>query len=121
MFKFGDPEWYESYVQPYKEILWPPYESTHQPPRTHTDVKAELARMKAERISKKTGKSINQITQDEINNEVGGVGLNISSSSSSSSFSSSQSINQIPPKSTSTSFNWPNNNSQQQEGNERLV
>ncbi|OCF45667.1 hypothetical protein I317_00570 [Kwoniella heveanensis CBS 569] len=39
MFKFGDPEWYESYVKP-------------QPPRTHEGVQQELARMKAERLAR---------------------------------------------------------------------
>ncbi|EAL22978.1 hypothetical protein CNBA7460 [Cryptococcus deneoformans B-3501A] len=45
---------YDDYVRPYKEVFWPPYETTHQPPKTHAAIKEELARMKAERIAKKT-------------------------------------------------------------------
>ncbi|OWZ80963.1 hypothetical protein C366_00795 [Cryptococcus neoformans Tu401-1] len=61
MLKFGDPEWYDDYVRPYKELFWPPYESTHQPPKTHAAIKEELARMKAERIAKKAA----QLSQAE--------------------------------------------------------
>ncbi|WVN89589.1 uncharacterized protein L203_104816 [Cryptococcus depauperatus CBS 7841] len=53
MVKFGDPEWYNNNVRPLKEISWPPYEATHQPPKTHAAIKEELARMKTDRIAKK--------------------------------------------------------------------
>ncbi|WVR08605.1 hypothetical protein IAU60_005660 [Kwoniella sp. DSM 27419] len=52
MFKFGDPEWYTEYVAPYKQVLWPEYETTYQPPKTSEGLKEELARMKAERLAK---------------------------------------------------------------------
>ncbi|WVF67921.1 hypothetical protein IAT40_002683 [Kwoniella sp. CBS 6097] len=73
MFKFGDPEWYDTYVQPYKEVLWPPYESTYQPPRTHEGVQSELARMKAERVARA------QISQDQLAQRAatGGVNANV--------------------------------------------
>ncbi|WWC92216.1 uncharacterized protein L201_007170 [Kwoniella dendrophila CBS 6074] len=120
MVKFGDPEWYDTYVQPYKEILWPPYESTYQPPRTHTGIKEELARMKAERIAKKTGRSVDQITQEEINAEGGVQPQPITSTSE-----QSQLINQSIPTSTTTSWSWPkssSNDASVQTGNtERLV
>ncbi|WRT70615.1 uncharacterized protein IL334_007613 [Kwoniella shivajii] len=137
MVKFGDPEWYESYVQPYKEILWPPYESTYQPPRTQTGIKEELARMKAERIAKKTGRPIESISQDEIDSE-GGVNLNLNrpkpaltssipSSSPSSTgtnhqYSSENNNNASTTKmtGTGTAWNWPNSQNGNVEG-ERLV
>ncbi|WWC65126.1 uncharacterized protein I303_107740 [Kwoniella dejecticola CBS 10117] len=118
MFKFGDPEWYESYVQPYKEILWPPYESTYQPPRTHTDVKAELARMKAERIAKKTGRPVGQVTQDEIDNE-GGIGIHPASSSAGITQSSSSSSSPSPSIPSQSAWSWPRGTSTDK--NERLV
>ncbi|KAK8850456.1 hypothetical protein IAR55_004374 [Kwoniella newhampshirensis] len=53
MVKFGDPDWYDEYVRPYKERFWPPYETTHQTPKSHSELKEELTRMKAERLARK--------------------------------------------------------------------
>ncbi|WVQ85867.1 hypothetical protein IAT38_008035 [Cryptococcus sp. DSM 104549] len=53
MVKFADPEWYHSHVVPLKEMFWPPYEETHQPPRTHAGIQEELAKLRAERLAKK--------------------------------------------------------------------
>ncbi|WVW80929.1 hypothetical protein I302_102920 [Kwoniella bestiolae CBS 10118] len=111
MFKFGDPEWYDSYVQPYKEILWPPYESTYQPPRTHTGIKEELARMKAERLAKKTGRPVESITAGEIEAE-GGIHLGSGSTTAPAPLTS-QSI----PTNTS-GWSWPQSSGNE---NERLV
>ncbi|WVQ95484.1 hypothetical protein IAU59_002581 [Kwoniella sp. CBS 9459] len=77
MFKFGDPEWYESYVKPYKEVLWPPYESTYQPPRTHEGVQQELQRMKAERLARA------QISQSQLAQRAATGEANVSASTSS--------------------------------------
>ncbi|RSH87625.1 uncharacterized protein EHS24_000137 [Apiotrichum porosum] len=49
MVHFGDPNWYEHHVQPYKEKVWPAYESTNKPPKTSADLHVELDRLKNER------------------------------------------------------------------------
>ncbi|WWD08417.1 hypothetical protein V865_006529 [Kwoniella europaea PYCC6329] len=118
MFKFGDPEWYENYVQPYKEILWPPYESTYQPPRTHTGIKEELARMKAERLAKKTGRPVESITASEIEAE---GGINIASAGSTPTPSTSSIVSQtqsIPTQTSASGWSWPKASGND---NERLV
>ncbi|KAK1923029.1 hypothetical protein DB88DRAFT_493514 [Papiliotrema laurentii] len=53
MFKFGDPAWYTEYVQPYKDVLFPQYETTNKPPKTQPELKAELARLKEARALKR--------------------------------------------------------------------
>ncbi|RXK40647.1 hypothetical protein M231_02104 [Tremella mesenterica] len=57
MYKFGDPEWYETYVRPYRDIVWPPYESTFKPPKTSPELHKELERLKAERLARRQGTS----------------------------------------------------------------
>ncbi|OCF58556.1 hypothetical protein L486_04589 [Kwoniella mangroviensis CBS 10435] len=117
MFKFGDPEWYESYVQPYKEILWPPYESTYQPPRTHTGIKEELARMKAERIAKKTGHPVESITASEIEAE-GGINVASNGSTSTTTPSIVSQTQSIPTQTNASGWSWPKASGND---NERLV
>ncbi|ORY29626.1 hypothetical protein BCR39DRAFT_531255 [Naematelia encephala] len=48
MFKFGDPEWYDNYVQPYKDVLYPPYESTNKAPRNPTELKEAVEKIRSD-------------------------------------------------------------------------
>ncbi|KAI6150860.1 hypothetical protein BKA82DRAFT_567161 [Pisolithus tinctorius] len=51
---FGDPQWYHSHVLPYKEQLFPRGDKTHmQLPTDQATVKAELIRIKAEKLARK--------------------------------------------------------------------
>lgn len=51
MLRFGDPEWQDTYVKPYKEYLWPSYESTHvrASPRHSTRKSADTGRNRQSR------------------------------------------------------------------------
>ncbi|KAI9633567.1 uncharacterized protein MKK02DRAFT_38223 [Dioszegia hungarica] len=57
MYKFGDPVWFETYVQPYKDYLLPSYEDSLKPPKTAAGLHEELARLKAARKAKYTSTS----------------------------------------------------------------
>ncbi|KAF8627891.1 hypothetical protein AX15_004188 [Amanita polypyramis BW_CC] len=51
---FGDPEWYRRHVLPYRDRLFPPAERTIQSlPTDSHGVRAELERIKAERLAKR--------------------------------------------------------------------
>ncbi|ODN99400.1 hypothetical protein L198_03242 [Cryptococcus wingfieldii CBS 7118] len=65
MVKFADPDWYAAYVAPLKEQFWPPYEETHQPPKTHDAVRSELDRMKAERLAGAKRRQVDQAALGE--------------------------------------------------------
>ncbi|KAH8833573.1 hypothetical protein DL96DRAFT_1456253 [Flagelloscypha sp. PMI_526] len=50
---FGDPQWYQRHVVPYRQKLFPPEERTIKDlPKHQQAVRDELARIKAERIAK---------------------------------------------------------------------
>ncbi|GMK54428.1 hypothetical protein CspeluHIS016_0110140 [Cutaneotrichosporon spelunceum] len=51
MLHFGDPNWYENNVQPFKDRFYP-REDTNKPPHTASEVQAELQRYKDERLVK---------------------------------------------------------------------
>ncbi|KAF8352350.1 hypothetical protein F5887DRAFT_25445 [Amanita rubescens] len=52
---FGDPGWYRNNVVPYRDKLFPPVEKTLQSlPTDPQGVRAELERIKAERLAKRT-------------------------------------------------------------------
>ncbi|KAF8729400.1 hypothetical protein AX14_006165 [Amanita brunnescens Koide BX004] len=52
---FGDPDWYRNTVVPYRDRLFPPAEKTIQTlPTDPHGVRAELERIKAERLAKRT-------------------------------------------------------------------
>jgi len=54
MAHFGNPEWYQKNVLPYKEKIFPPEENlVRNLPHDQVTLKEELARIKAERLAAK--------------------------------------------------------------------
>ncbi|KZO91874.1 hypothetical protein CALVIDRAFT_541490 [Calocera viscosa TUFC12733] len=53
MFHYGNPEWYEKHVLPFKESFWPKEETTNKPPHDKVSLQAELAKLKAERLARR--------------------------------------------------------------------
>ncbi|KAF8514044.1 hypothetical protein JB92DRAFT_2789748 [Gautieria morchelliformis] len=53
MVQFGNPEWYNRNVLPYKDRIFPKDADTYKPPHAHKDVLAELERLKARRVARK--------------------------------------------------------------------
>jgi len=52
---FGDPEWYKRNVLPYRSTVIASEENSYKPPKTHTEVHAELEKIKARRHKLKNG------------------------------------------------------------------
>ncbi|KXN82539.1 hypothetical protein AN958_02390 [Leucoagaricus sp. SymC.cos] len=58
---FGDPEWYRKHVVPYRDRLFPPSERTNQNiPKETVAIREELARIKAERLARRTAMEAEQ-------------------------------------------------------------
>ncbi|GAA5944534.1 Pet100p [Sporobolomyces koalae] len=53
MLHYGDPDWYEKYVGPLRASYRQDNTPQIEPPQTSTELKDELARLRAERLAKK--------------------------------------------------------------------
>ncbi|QRW15951.1 hypothetical protein RhiXN_03952 [Rhizoctonia solani] len=53
MFYYASPEWYNKHVLPARDRFWPPEDKTNKPPTNPTDLHAELARLRAERLARR--------------------------------------------------------------------
>ncbi|KAI0797774.1 hypothetical protein C8Q75DRAFT_18646 [Abortiporus biennis] len=54
LFHFGDPDWYNKHVLPYKDRIFPPEEKTvRHLPTDHTALQEELAKIRARKLERR--------------------------------------------------------------------
>ncbi|KAF8575538.1 hypothetical protein K439DRAFT_1369718 [Ramaria rubella] len=62
MVQYGNPDWYNRNVLPYRDRIFPKDADTYKPPHAHRDVLAELDRLKAQKVARKRARD--QLSQE---------------------------------------------------------
>ncbi|CAO1631844.1 unnamed protein product [Sympodiomycopsis kandeliae] len=57
MIHYGDPEWYQRHVLPFRDEFWPKESTLFKPPRTSEGVKSTIEELRNERLAKRNARS----------------------------------------------------------------